>query len=95
MSRKPQTDSVVVTDRCSRRQFMRAGAGFLLVGGAVVAHRQAQAADCDRGRQQSQSATDQDAGESADPKGCQSKNIISQHQPERTGGVKVARIKAG
>ena len=91
MSRNLQSDAVVVHDRSSRRRFIRAGAGFLLVGGAISAAKHAQAADCDRGGEQA--ASDQDAGESADPKGCQSRNIISEHQPERTTPVRVTRLK--
>lgn len=92
MSVKQQSDSVVVWDRASRRQFMRAGAGFLLVGGALTASRSVRADDCDRNGEQRSS--DQDAGESADPKGCQSRNIVSEHQPQRTSPVQVKRIKA-
>ena len=62
MSRKQQSDSVVVWDRASRRQFMRAGAGFLLVGGALTASRGVRADDCDRNGQQRESSADQDAG---------------------------------
>lgn len=93
MSEKQKTDSVVVWDRASRRQFMRAGAGFLLVGGALVASRQVRADDCDRNGGQAQASADQDTGESADPKGCQSRNIVSEHQPQRTAPVQVTRIK--
>ena len=94
MSRKLQADTIVVRYRASRRQFMRAGAGFLLAGGTLAAARNVRAADCDRARQGGQASQDQDTGENADPKGCQSRNIISENQPERTSPVQVTRIKA-
>lgn len=94
MSNKQQSDSVVVWDRASRRQFMRAGAGFLLIGGALTASRQVRADDCDQNAEQRQNEADKDAGENADPKGCRSRNIVSEHQPLRTSPVKVGRIKA-
>ncbi|MGQ7847911.1 hypothetical protein ACUNV4_25680 [Granulosicoccus sp. 3-233] len=94
MSKKQQSDSVVVWDRASRRQFMRTGAGFLLVGGALTASRGVRADDCDRNGQQRESSADQDSGENSDPKGCQSRNIVSEHQPQRTAPVQVKRIKA-
>lgn len=93
MADKQQSDSVVVWDRASRRQFMRAGAGFLLVGGALTASRNVRADDCDRNGQQRESSADSDSGENADPKGCQSQNIVSEHQPQRTSPVRVNRIK--
>jgi hypothetical protein len=94
MPEKLQTDCVIVKDRASRRQFMRSGAGFLLFGGMLAAARHVRADDCDRGGQGRASSADQDAGENADPKGCQKKNIISEHQPERMAPVVVTRIKA-
>ena len=93
MSEKQQSDQVVVRDSASRRRFMRAGAGFLLVGGAMSASRGVRADDCDRNGQQRESAADKDAGAESDPKGCQSRNIVSEHQPQRTSPVQVKRIK--
>ncbi len=69
---------------------MRTSSGILLAGASVTMAGPTLAADCDQGAAQS---SDQDAGESADPKGCQDKNIISQHQPERTKRVIVKTVK--
>lgn len=92
MSRRIQ-DSISVIDRTNRRQFIRAGSGLLLAGVAAVAAGQAKASDCDRGGAQSRSS-DQDAGEEADPKGCQQRNIISSHEPSRTDAFTVRTVKA-
>jgi hypothetical protein len=82
---------VAILDKSSRRRFIRAGSGMLMAGATVALSRSALANDCDQG---GEARTDQDAGESADPKGCQPKNIVSQNQPERTTPVVVKVIKA-
>ena len=93
MSKSLDADAVSVLDRSSRRRFLRNGAGFALVGVALAASsRGVQAADCDQGGERSASS-DQDAGESADYKECEEKNIISEHQPERKHAIKVAKVK--
>ena len=88
-----KTESIVVLDRSSRRRFMRNGSGVLLAGAAIAMSRSALASDCDHGGKQS-SASDQDEGNQADQKGCESRNIVSQHQPERVAPVFVKTVKA-
>lgn len=87
---KLHSDHVAVLDKSSRRRFIRAGSGILVAGAAAAVSRNVLANDCDQG---GEARTDQDSGESADPKGCQPKNIISQNQPKRTAPVVVKVIK--
>ncbi len=89
--KKPE--SIVVLDKSSRRRFIRNGSGVLLAGAAIAMSRSALASDCDHGGNQS-SASDQDEGTQADQKGCESRNIVSQHQPERVAPVIVKTVKA-
>jgi len=91
MSRK-NSDDISVLDKSSRRRFIQTSSGVLLAGATVGLGGSALASDCDQGGEQASS--DQDAGESADPKGCEPKNIISQNQPKRTEPVVVKTIKA-
>ena len=79
MSKKEKAnDGVVVHDRASRRTFMRRGAAFVAVAGAVSTSsmRSALAADCDRGGpggekpEHAGNGSDSDTGASADPTGC-------------------------
>lgn len=73
-------DSIVITDRTSRRRFMRAGSAFLLGGATVSAAlapvSQALASDCDQGGggektpEDAGNGSDSDAGSGADPRGC-------------------------
>lgn len=70
MAKKTKADSVVVHDRTSRRQFIRAGAAFVVTGGAVVGSGSALANDCDQNEAQKTRCTDQDSGENGDPDGC-------------------------
>ncbi len=86
-------EPIVVLDKSSRRRFIRASGGVLIAGATAAVSPSVLAADCDRGGEQN-SASDQDSGEQSDPKGCQSKNIISKHQPERITPVTVKTIKA-
>ncbi|MFT5046806.1 MAG: hypothetical protein ACI8UP_003786 [Porticoccaceae bacterium] len=85
-NKKP--DYVAVLDKSSRRRFILAGSGILMAG---ALSQNALASDCDQG---GEARTDQDSGESADPKGCQPKNIVSQNQPERKTPIVVKTIKA-
>ena len=91
MQRK-ESDRIAVLDKSSRRRFIQTGSGILLAGASVTISGNALASDCDQGGEQASSG--QDAGEGADPKGCQPKNIISKNQPERTTPVVVKTIKA-
>ena len=93
MQRK-NSDCIAVLDKSSRRRFMQTSSGMLLAGASVAMAMSggALASECDRGG--GQASSDKDAGESADPKGCQPKNIISKNQPERTTPVVVKTIKA-
>jgi hypothetical protein len=95
MQRK-NSDGIAVLDKSSRRRFMQTSSGMLLAGASVAMAMAmsggALASECDRGG--GQASSDKDAGESADPKGCQPKNIISKNQPERTTPVVVKTIKA-
>lgn len=86
-----KSDDVTILDKSSRRRFIRAGSGVLVASAAGVFSAKTLASDCD---QSQEARTDQDAGESADPKGCQPKNIISQNQPKRSAPVVVKTIKA-
>ena len=67
MSKKNQTESVVVVDRSSRRQFFRVGAAFV-VGATAFAGEAL--ADCDQNPQQKTRCTDKDSGQNGDPPGC-------------------------
>ena len=88
-----QPDSIVVLDKSSRRRFIRSSSGLLLAGAAIAMSGSSLAADCDRGGSRS-SASDQDEGTQADQKQCESRNIVSQHQPERVTPVTVKTIKS-
>lgn len=70
MSKKNQTDRLIVRDRASRRQFIRAGAAFVVTGGAIASSGQVLASDCDQNSAQNTRCTDQDSGENGDPAGC-------------------------
>lgn len=87
---KSHSDPITVLDKSSRRRFIRTGSGILVAGAVAAVSQNALASDCDQG---GEARTDQDSGESADPKGCQPKNIISQNQPLRTAPVVVKVIK--
>ena len=87
------SESIVVLDKSSRRRFICNSSGVLLAGAAIAFSRSALAGDCDQGGSQS-SASDQDEGTQADRKGCESRNIVSQHQPERKTPVIVKTVKA-
>lgn len=87
--KKPEQAAVL--DKASRRRFIRASSGVLVASATAAFSTNTLASDCDQG---GEARTDQDAGESADPKGCQPKNIISQNQPARTAPVVVKTIKA-
>lgn len=73
-------DSIIITDRTSRRRFMRAGSAFLLggatAGGLLTPTSQALASDCDRGGSGEKkpedvgNGSDSDSGSGADPRGC-------------------------
>ena len=101
------TDGVVVRDRASRRTFMRRGAVFVAVAGAVSTSsmRSALASDCDRGGpggekpEHAGNGSDADTGASADPTGCgrrYDKPKISQapavSEPVASRRVTVAKI---
>ena len=86
-------ESIVVLDKSSRRRFIRNSSGVLLAGAAIAISRSTLAADCDQGGSRS-SASDQDEGTQADRKQCESRNIVSQHQPERKSPVFVKTVKA-
>ena len=88
-----QPESIVVLDKSSRRRFLRNGSGVLLAGAAIAISSSTLAGECDQGGSQS-SASDQDAGTQADRKQCESRNIVSQHQPERVVPVTVKTVKA-
>ncbi len=88
---KKQSEQITVVDKTNRRRFLRTSGTALLAGATVAMSGSTLAADCDNGGEQA--ATDQDAGESADPKGCQQENIISSNQPKRTGRVVVKTLK--
>ena len=88
-----QPESIVVLDKSSRRRFMRNSSGVLLAGAALAISSSTLAADCDQGGSRS-SASDQDEGTQADRKECESRNIVSQHQPERLAPVTVKTVKA-
>lgn len=101
------TDGVVVRDRSSRRTFMRRGAAFVAVAGAVSTSsmRSALAADCDRGGPGGEkpeyggNGSDTDTGANADPTGCgrnPEKPKISQavphSEPVASKRISVAKI---
>lgn len=88
-----QPESIVVLDKSSRRRFIRNSSSILLAGAAIAISSSALAGDCDQGGSRS-SASDQDEGTQADRKGCESRNIVSQHQPARVAPVKVKTVKA-
>ena len=88
-----KSESIVVLDKSSRRRFIRNSSGVLLAGAAIAISRSTLAGDCDQGGSQS-GASDQDEGTQADRKGCESRNIVSQHQPERKAPVIVKTVKA-
>jgi len=71
---KPKNKTVRVTDRAGRRGFMRRGAAFIAVGGAIAVHKPTYADDCDRNEGEPKNASaagsDSDAGEGSDPTGC-------------------------
>lgn len=90
---KKTSDSITVLNKSNRRQFIRNSSGLLLAGATVALSPSALAADCDQGGEQSKSS-DQDSGESSDPKDCQPKNIISKNLPKREHSVNVKTIKA-
>ena len=96
-------ESVVVRDRSSRRQFIRRGAAFVAVGGALAgAAPNVYADDCDRNQGEEKNAqapgSDSDSGESSDPTGCgkQPKPKLSQNHNalDTENPVNVAKIKA-
>ena len=91
MKRK-DSDHIALLDKSSRRRFIQTSSGVLLAGATVALSGSALASDCDQGAEEASS--DQDSGESADPKGCKPKNIISRNQPERTSPFKVKTVKA-
>lgn len=70
MNNKTESDSVVVSDRASRRRFIRVGAAFVAAGGALAGSHSVLAADCDQNTEQNTRCTDQDNGENGDPPGC-------------------------
>ena len=88
-----QPESIVVLDKSSRRRFIRSSSGVLLAGAAIAISRSTLAADCDQGGNRS-SSSDQDEGTQADRKECEARNIVSEHQPERTAPVIVKTIKS-
>ena len=90
MSLKKSND-ITILDKSSRRRFILDGSGVLVASATAAFSTNTLASDCDQG---GEARTDQDAGESADPKGCQPKNIISQNQPARTAPAVVKTIKA-
>ncbi len=87
-----QPESIVVLDKSSRRRFIRSSGGVLLAGAAIAMSGSTLAGDCDQGGSRS-SASDQDEGGQADRKECGSRNIVSQHQPERVTPVTVKTVK--
>ena len=87
-SKKPT--EVNVLDKSNRRRFIRSTTAALLASSAVSLSSSALAADCDQA-----TSSDQDAGEEADPKGCeQRENIISKNLPLRQSSPNVKTIKA-
>ncbi len=71
-------ESIVVHDRAGRRQFIRRGAAFVAMGGAVgglaMNSKAVYADDCDRNAGSEKNAqapgSDSDTGEGSDPTGC-------------------------
>lgn len=91
MSKKNQTDSVVVVDRSSRRQFIRAGAAFVVGAGAIAG--EALASDCDQNPKQKTRCTDQDSGQDGDPDGCgRCGQLVPTAMPRRSGETKGGKI---
>ena len=69
------TDSLVIYDRTSRRQFIRTGTAFVLAGGSAAFSHASLASDCDRAGnenkpKQAGNGSDSDSGSEADPEGC-------------------------
>ena len=90
---RDDTDAIVARDAGGRRRFIRRGAAFALVGGALATGaRAALAADCDRNREGCEArCSDNDTGENSDPtgRGRRCSNISISRGP-----VDVVKVKA-
>ncbi len=99
--KKSDSDSVLIYDRCSRRQFVRAGSTFLLAGGAATLVRPAIANECDRipdeeHPKQAGHGSDSDSGSNGDPEGCGRRPVkpkITQYEQRQKFGRTVAVAK--
>ena len=95
-------DTVVVSDKNGRRQFIRAGAAFLLAASTSASSQEEEGfrGDCDSqggvtSKNPEAAGSDNDAGNTADRPGCgRKKPMLSEYKKEGHKKIKVGKVIA-
>ena len=96
-------DTVVVSDKNGRRQFIRAGAAFLLAASTSASSQEGEEgfrSDCDSqggvtSKNPEAAGSDNDAGNTADRPGCgRKKPALSEYKKEGHKKIKVGKVIA-